>query len=569
MLSAKNSFGVRPFLGGLRPKLFASIILPFTVVLLGIAVAGIEIHQGTMRRMVAERDERSVQAAAAAVSEELFHRQLVVRDIAFRLRDGVEPTRAIVEEDVDKHDFPEGLAAVSRDFRIIAGKLPKEVLGARTLQDATTTRGSEALIRSVRDDQDTILLAIMPGRPTAIVGAFYLSDLMRTALPGLDVPSVPAAAVIVDPTTGLLAHLGAPPLEKDYRNHPGVREALLGLSGSSFLTPPGGEEHVLAFSPIRSVGWVLLIEERWQSVASPLFRLSLVAPLALAPILVISLLGLWLSASQVIMPLRDLQGRAIKLAAGDFHAVEREIGGVQEIRDLQRSMVMMARRIQSAQQSLRRYIGRVTSIQEEERRRIARDLHDETIQDFIALDQKVQLLGRNQRGGKSRKADSVETIHREAREAIRRVRRLSLALRPGYLEDLGLIPALEALVNDVSAGAGIPISLRVNGTTRRLSSSVDLALYRIVQESLANTARHARAHHAWVGLRFARGEVRLTVRDDGAGFVLPREAGDLTQAGHFGLVGMRERAQFIGGSLEVQSAPGKGTQLILRLPLES
>jgi signal transduction histidine kinase len=312
-----------------------------------------------------------------------------------------------------------------------------------------------------------------------------------------------------------------------------------------------------------------MIEEPWQSVASPMFRLSLVAPLALAPILVISLLGLWLSASQVVAPLRDLQGRAIKLAAGDFHAVETEIGGVQEIRDLQRSMVTMARRIQSAQQSLRRYIGKVTSIQEEERRRIARDLHDETIQDFIALDQKVQLLGRNPRGGKGRKSDSVETIHREAREAIQRVRRLSLALRPGYLEDLGLVPALEALANDVSSKAGIPISFHVTGTAAHQSSSVDLAIYRIVQESLSNVVRHAQAHHAWVDLRFAGEEVRLIVRDDGAGFVPPREAGDLTQAGHFGLVGMRERAQFIGGSLEVHSTPGKGTRLILRLPLQS
>jgi len=560
---------VRPFLSGLRPKLFALIILPFTVVLLGISIAGIEIHQGTMRRIVAERDERSVHAAAAAVSEELFHRLLTVRDVAFRLKDGVTPIRAIAEEDADTSDFPQGLAAVSPDARIIAGKLPKEIVGSRTLMDALAARDMEAFLRPVRQENETMLLAVMPGKPASIVGAFYLSDLMRTALPGFEASPVSATVVIVDSILGLLAHLGAPPQERDYRNHPGVREALRGLSGSSFLTPQGEEEHVLAFSPIRPVGWALMIEEPWQSVASPMFRLSLVAPLALAPILVISLLGLWLSASQVVAPLRDLQGRAIKLAAGDFHAVETEIGGVQEIRDLQRSMVTMARRIQSAQQSLRRYIGKVTSIQEEERRRIARDLHDETIQDFIALDQKVQLLGRNPRGGKGRKSDSVETIHREAREAIQRVRRLSLALRPGYLEDLGLVPALEALANDVSSKAGIPISFHVTGTAAHQSSSVDLAIYRIVQESLSNVVRHAQAHHAWVDLRFAGEEVRLIVRDDGAGFVPPREAGDLTQAGHFGLVGMRERAQFIGGSLEVHSTPGKGTRLILRLPLQS
>jgi signal transduction histidine kinase len=268
------------------------------------------------------------------------------------------------------------------------------------------------------------------------------------------------------------------------------------------------------------------------------------------------------------MPLRDLQGRANKLAAGDFHEVEKEIGGVREIRDLQHSMAVMARRIQSVQQSLRRYVGKVTAIQEEERRRLARDLHDETIQDLIALDHKVQLLGKNLRGGGRRRSDGLETIHREAREAIQRVRRLSLALRPGYLEDLGLVPALEALVNDAGSQMGVPLSLRVVGTARSLSSNVDLALYRVVQESLANVVRHAQARHAWVELRFTREEVRLTVRDDGVGFVSSHEPGELTQAGHFGLVGMRERAEFVGGSLDVATAPGKGTRIVLRFPLQ-
>ncbi len=554
--------------GGLRPWLLASVILPFTVVLLGLAVAGIEIHGRAMRSLVAERDERSARAASQAISAELFHRLMSVRSLALRLRDGAPAARVIEDSSVLRPDFPQGLAVVAAsDAGVIAGTLSPPV-SRRTVLDVLVTRQKEAFLRPLAGEKGAIVLAVFPSRPLAVVGAFSLSDLLLGALPWLEAPATSASAVIFDSEGEELAHIGAP-IERDHKSHKGVRAALTGATGSLYLTPPGGEEHVVAYSTIRPPGWALMIEEPWQSVESPVLRFSLAAPLSLVPILVISLAGLWFAARQVVSPLRDLQSRALKLAAGDFEAVEKEIGGVQEIRDLHRSMIQMARRIQSAQQSLRRYIGRVTLIQEEERRRLARDLHDETIQDLIALDQKVQLLARNVRAGASRKSDSLETIHREAREAIQRVRRLSLALRPGYLEDLGLLPALEALASDVSSKAGIPVRLRVEGTSRELSAEVDLAVYRIVQESLANVIRHAEARHAWVDMRFARDELRLVVRDDGIGFVPPGEAGDLTQAGHFGLVGMRERAQFVGGGLEVSSARGKGTRLTLRLPLRS
>jgi len=236
------------------------------------------------------------------------------------------------------------------------------------------------------------------------------------------------------------------------------------------------------------------------------------------------------------------------------------------IRELQRSMTMMARRIQSAQQTLRRYLGKVTSAQEEERRRLAQDLHDETIQDLIALDQKVQLFARSLRDRKSIKAPGLEAIHREAKEAIQRVRRLSRALRPAYLEELGLLPALEALASDVGSTLGIPVVVRATGSPRQLSHDADLALYRIVQEALANVTRHAAAQHVGVIIRYRREELWVSVKDDGAGFIPPPEAGDLSRTGHFGLIGMRERAEFIGARIEWHSAPGKGTRITLRLP---
>jgi signal transduction histidine kinase len=559
---------VKPFLGGLLPRLFASVILPFSVVLLALAVAAIGVHERSMRSIVAVRDERSARAAAAAVSEVLLHRQVTVHELAFRLSDRVPATQVVAEAGSLDHDFPEGLAVVSGSGRIVAGFLTPHLrdsaLLARAL--AASSDAAETLQPPLAADGVGVATAAAPRRGLFVVGAFRLLDLLRFALPDLESRAGRDSAVIFDPQAGVLAHDGAPPLETDYMDHPGVRAALQGKSGSSYIDSPNGEEHVLAFSPIRSAGWVLVIEEPWSAVVSPVLRLSLLSPLALVPALVISLIGLWFATRQIVAPLRTLQRQSLKLAAGDFAAIEEKVGGVQEIRELQRSMTEMARRIQSAQQSLRSYIGRVTSAQEEERRRLARDLHDETIQDLIALDQKIQLAARSLRA-ESPEARGLEAIHREAREAIRKVHRLSRALRPAYLEDLGLLPALEALAEDVGSSLGIPIVVSTSGTRLHLPQDADLAVYRIAQEALANVARHAAAHRALVTLQYRRDEFRLTVKDDGVGFTPPKESGELSRTGHFGLIGMQERAQFIGARLEVHSAPGRGTRVTLRLPV--
>ncbi len=560
---------MRISLSGLHPRLVASIILPFAVLMLALAVSGIEVYEGSLRRIVAERDQRAAGAAAAAVSEELAERAAAVRQLGLRLLDGVDAGRAVRDARAGEDEFSEGLAVVSPAGRIAAGTLSLRAADAQALEEAVATPGAQPLLRLLADGGETVVLAVYPARPLAVVGAFTLLPLLREVLPDLDRQPSPVSAAIVDRSTGVLARVGAAwPDAMDPRVLTAVGAAFGGTTGFSYVRPAGGAERVLAFSPVGSgSGWALVIGEPWQSVASPALRLSLFAPVALAMVVVISLLGLWLTAREVIVPLRQLRFQALRMAAGDFEGIGAPIGGVREIRELHRSMTVMAHRIRSAQQSLRRYVGKVTSAQEEERRRLARELHDETIQDLIALDQKVQLVARDLGARQGRQARDLDAVHHEARQAIERVRRLSLALRPAYLEDLGLLPALEALARDVGARLGIAVVLRVRGRTRTLPPEVDLSLYRIVQEALANVARHASARHASVLLRFGRDELALEVRDDGVGFVPPREAGDLTLGGHFGLVSVRERAESIGAHVGLQSAPGAGTLLTLRAPL--
>ena len=145
------------------------------------------------------------------------------------------------------------------------------------------------------------------------------------------------------------------------------------------------------------------------------------------------------------------------------------------------------------------------------------------------------------------------------------MRRVIRDLRPIYLEDLGLLPALEMLIQSLRQPDRPVLALTVDGEPRRLSPEQELALYRIVQEALNNVIKHAHAQRADVKLIFTT-ELRATIRDDGVGFAVPDRVETLTELGHFGLIGLRERAELIGGQLTITSSP-RGTTLDLRLPL--
>ncbi len=376
------------------------------------------------------------------------------------------------------------------------------------------------------------------------------------------------SSFLIDRTGLVLTSKGSASLPDNLLSQPSGQGALLGKAGSSFLLAPDGE-HVVAFSPVPGTTWALVIEEPWESVVSPLLNISLAAPLALAPALLAAVVALWFGASRVIEPLRRLQQQAGRLADGDYDAIEEPITGIAEIRQLQQTLVGMARRIQAAQRSLRGYIGAVNRAQEDERRRLARDLHDETVQDLIAIDQRLQIVSMKLQEKGLPDADQLNELHQATHRAIQEVRRLSRGLRPIYLEDLGLVPALEMLARDAQRDLTIPVSYEVSGSPRRLPSDAELAVYRIVQEALTNLGRHAKAHQAWVEVGFDEGSLSVSVRDDGVGFSPPGDPSALGHEGHYGIMGMYERAEFVQGNLEVKAAPGSGTTIFIRLPLNS
>ena len=152
-----------------------------------------------------------------------------------------------------------------------------------------------------------------------------------------------------------------------------------------------------------------------------------------------------------------------------------------------------------------------------------------------------------------------------ARETLQSVRRFSRDLRPPVLDDLGLLAAIEMVVEDTDRRLPQGAQLKVSGQPRRVEGAVELALFRIAQEALRNVEKHANARTATVELDFNEREVRLSVTDDGHGFSLPKSVSDLARAGKLGLLGMKERVELVGGTFQILSSAGQGTQVIVKV----
>jgi two-component system, NarL family, sensor histidine kinase UhpB len=202
----------------------------------------------------------------------------------------------------------------------------------------------------------------------------------------------------------------------------------------------------------------------------------------------------------------------------------------------------------------------VMRAQEEERRRLARDLHDEVNQALTAILLRLEALGQDT---PPEQAAEVAELKRLVNQAMEELLNLARHLRPSALDDHGLMPALEAQLKRFSSRTGVEVRLNREGDPDELPEDVQTALYRVTQEALANVARHAGATVVEVDVEVAE-QIELRVRDDGAGFHPGGLAGESGGAG-LGLGGMAERARLAGGELDVRSAPGGGTTVTMRI----
>lgn len=560
---------------GVSVQLFFLTILPLSLLLLGIAVGSLILHQQAMRTLVGNRDERAAKAASSAITEQLDHRLTAVRSLARQANGNNSAKHVLTDAAYFLPVFDGGLALFTPDGKnllVASGDFDfwQSISVSQKIKMFTSAPTSESdprlvttLIHPQTQNPITLVISATENGPIA-VGAFSPVGLAERALQAL-FSEGEAAAFILDGDGRILYQTGNLlwPVT-DLATHPGVTEALNGQSGTTYIELEN-EEHVIAYSPIPLVNWALVIEEPWRSVADPLLATTEYAPLILAPALIIALIALWFGVQQIVRPLQSLEQKASALGWGDFEAINQSVGGVEEIQRLQTELIHMAQKVQAAQRGLRGYLSAVTAGQEEERRRLARDLHDDTIQSLIALNQRVQMTQLSNNGRSS--DGQLSEMQTMITQIIADLRRLSRALRPIYLEDLGLIAALDMLTREAQMSTSTHLSFHTSGHERRLSPQEELALYRIVQEALSNINRHAKATQAEVYLDFTPEQITLKVQDNGCGFNVPDSPAEMSTASHFGLLGVQERVEMIGGRLHIDSAPNNGTELTVMLKI--
>jgi signal transduction histidine kinase len=555
-----------PFLRGLTVQLLAITVLPLTLLLLLIAFGSVSLHQKDMRALVGERDERAVQSAAAALASELHHRAASISNLA-ALAELSDDTTFIYTTNDLASDFDGGLAYLDMDGRLITSAPPSGLwdwvaqnnisLASRFASD-TEPVFSVPFLDPNSNQLFVIISQVIPARNIIVAGAFSPGELASETLSSSYPDSTHVTIFLFDSSRQILFSSGPLATENLSSDHPGVTEALRGESGTTYLKQ-NNVEHVIAYSPITTTGWILITEEEWEMVLSPSLQLTQMAPLVIAPAFILALIALWFVATRIVQPLQKLETKAAALAWGDFDAIKDSVGGISEVQHLQLELTEMSRKVQAAREGLRDYIGAITSAQEEERLRLARELHDDTIQSIIALKQRVQLAQKSVKDQTSRRTlGELETL---SEQTVENLRRMTRALRPIYLEDLGLVTALEMLARETSQNNSLAVDFQKSGDEQRLSHEVELALYRIAQEALNNVVRHSQARHAELHISFGEKEIELEVSDNGVGFNMPKSPTDFAPNGHFGLLGIRERADLIGARLEVESAPGNGTRL--------
>lgn len=263
-----------------------------------------------------------------------------------------------------------------------------------------------------------------------------------------------------------------------------------------------------------------------------------------------------------LRPIRLLEETAGQVARGDLSA-RAPVSNVAD-RDFVRVIHTFNDVLEAGESNrkrLREVAARSAKATEEERLRISRELHDGVAQTLAAARVRLRLA----RAAKDPdlQARELDTLSADLGNAIEELRRIALGLRPPALDVLGLGAAVEGLVRSVAETGRLDADVRVDLDDRRLGDEAELALYRILQEALSNVVRHAGARRVQVRLHRRNGGAELMVKDDGHGFSM---VGSMAGSGGLGLLGMQERAAYVGGELAIRSEPGAGTCVTAEIP---
>jgi len=566
----------------LRSQALLWIVLPLTVMLIVIFLVNLYAYQQIVQSLIKARNQELARTAATGLSQNVQAYADVLQALASsdsvrggnpqRQREALQLAQGVLQV------FDGGVFVLNAQGLVTAGDRERPDMIGLNLAISAYFQNTRALARPTFSDivldpgsrqQSIIVAAPISGGDGAfqgmVIGSFrLLAQRLGRELRDLGVAQN-GAAYLVDRNGRAIYHTDYNQISQDLSDNASVDRLKHGDDGGSFLegttNNPG---FVVSFARVRATGWGLVIREPWNEVIAPIqpyVRFILVA-LLLSFLLAAALVTL--SVGRVTAPIAALVKSTGRVARGDF-SIRVQEKGIKEIAELGKSFNFMIDQISRYRAGMRRYVAAMTHSQEDERKRISRDLHDDTVQALVAIGQHIDLCRAKFGDHEDITADLIEVRHMVT-DTVHNVRQFSRDLRPLALEDLGLIPSLQYLVNELSVKADT--TLEVKGEAGKLAPEVEVAIYRIVQETLQNVRKHADASNTAVTVTFTEHNIEIAVKDDGRGFEVPENLSELARAGSFGVMGIEERVKLFGGAFHVASEVDKGTRVSVILPRE-
>ena len=575
----------------LRTQLALSIIAPIFALLVGLTLVGSYAFTGIAQTLVEQRDAELVRLYTRQIADYWADSVLLLTQMAStnEVRGGdMEAAKALLVANTALRQRFDSISITDAKGVIIAtvgGELGDSV-GQLSFYERTHRLRRPVRSSAYEDANGRRAIAVaVPnydvwGRFSGCTLGIWHLDGPQLGLPVANIQiGERGYAYLVDEFGVILYHPSTDLIGLDASGNPVVAALLKGETGGKTVSIEG-RTTVMGYAPISLRkrasslladgswdGWGLLTVELWDDLVAPVHPYLYLMFVLLVLLVALPLAILALSGRRITKPLESLAAQAERVASGEFDTQLSIKSGPSEVRDLEEAFNKMVVQLLKYRTDIQTYLVSILDSQEEERKRIARELHDETAQTLIVLGRRIEIA---QELVKDRKlADELESLRDMVDDLLQGVRRFTSNLRPPLLEELGLPRTLEILGRRIEREESVSVDFKIVGKPSPLLPEVELGLYRLTQESLSNVWRHAQASHVDVTLVYTKDTVKLQVIDDGMGFDAPSDPAELIRTGRLGLMGIYERARLFGGKATIDSKPGKGTIVSIVIPLSA
>lgn len=352
-----------------------------------------------------------------------------------------------------------------------------------------------------------------------------------------------------------------------------------------------GDIHVMAAVPLTTVPWGVAVGGDEVETFAGVKRLRLGLLLLSGAALVVVWVGTLIGARKLVRPIQQVTEAAQQIADGELHtplevtgmaeigvmatALDRMrkqmLANIEELADwnqkLETRVTEQTVEIREQQALTKKLLHKTLTAQEEERGRLARELHDQIGQSLMAVEIHLSRIANSLPDDDEESLKRVEQGRTVAQQATKELRQVIAALRPGVLDQLGLVPALNWMSKHTLRPLGLKVDIKTSGLDKRFPDEIETILFRIAQEAMNNVARHSKAESLEISLQRVDEQAMMTLSDDGCGYDLSAVRTEEDYSRGLGLAGMQERASLVGGKVTVESEPGQGTMVRVMLPV--